>query len=60
MTKISGKVKGAVRKVKDDVKATASNISDDIEYRDTEFITRGDIAGSSSTLQRTLILLFIP
>jgi hypothetical protein len=47
MTKISTKVKGAVDKVKENVKATANDISDDIEDKDTEFITRGDIANGS-------------
>jgi hypothetical protein len=34
MTRISTKVKVAVDKVKENVKATANNISDDIEDRD--------------------------
>jgi hypothetical protein len=47
MTKISTKVKGEVVKVKENVKATANNISYDIEDRDTEFIICSDIANGS-------------
>jgi hypothetical protein len=49
MIKTSSKVKCKLDKVKENVKTTANDISEDIEDKDTEFITRGDIAGGTGS-----------